>query len=597
MRVPLTLPAGLDGDDTTFSAEGRWASASNVRFRLGKPEVIGGWESLTTTLLNGVCRTVFPWTDNAAVINVAFGTHSSVEITQGSAESDITPFGPPTRLGTDPLTVSNGAALVTVAQPSHGQTTGTSVIISGAVEVGGITPSGTFTITVIDADTYSYTFTSNATSDDVGGGTTVVAVPQVVLPPGQVDGTGSDGYGTGAYGIGPWGITSPTIDYFPRTWSFDAWGEQLLMSPRNGGLFLWENDTTQKAVAIPNAPSNITFCMVAPMNGGYMAFALGCNEEVSGVFNPMCIRHCSVRDLTTWETLTDGSTAREYVLTGGGRIVAARMCGPYMLIWTNKDLFLGSYVGALNQPWSFTRQGRNCGLIGPNAVIVVGQTAFWAGADRQFYSYVLGGAPTAIECPIRTAYAQNLAASQSDKIVASSNSEYSEIRFDYPDARDGFENSRYLTLQVAGGDAGSWSQGMMPRTAFVDAQPTLYPIGVTADGHIYYHEKGQSADGSPFAWFIRTAGQVVDPNYVILTRELWPDFQNQMGAISVTLAGRFFPQDTPVEITAPPMAPGDQKADFLISGRIFEVTFAGNSSPTAARIGAPTFDVVRTSGI
>ena len=44
-----------------------------------------------------------------------------------------------------------------------------------------------------------------------------------------------------------------------------------------------------------------------------------------------------------------GSTAREYVLTGGGRIVAGRMCGPCLLVWTGDALFLGTFVGALNQ--------------------------------------------------------------------------------------------------------------------------------------------------------------------------------------------------------------------------------------------------------
>jgi hypothetical protein len=49
----------------------------------------------------------------------------------------------------------------------------------------------------------------------------------------------------------------------------------------------------------------------------------------------MCIRHSSIRNNTQWSTTASGSTAREYILTGGGRIVAGRMVGPYMLVWTN----------------------------------------------------------------------------------------------------------------------------------------------------------------------------------------------------------------------------------------------------------------------
>ena len=39
----------------------------------------------------------------------------------------------------------------------------------------------------------------------------------------------------------------------------------------------------------------------------------------------------------------------------------------------------------------------------------------------------------------------------------------------------------------------------------VDAGPSLYPLGATYDGAVYHHEKGRSADGGRFAWFIATA--------------------------------------------------------------------------------------------
>jgi hypothetical protein len=574
-----------------------------VRFRLGRAEVIGGWESLTQTLLTGVCRMVFPWTENSDVLNIAFGTNSNVQIWQGGALYDVTPFGPPTPLPTDPLTTTNASAVVTVHQVAHGYTTGVSVKIFGSAAVGGITPVGTFAITVIDADHYSFTFTSSATSAATGGGSAIVVTPQTVLPPGPIDGTGSAGFGTGAFGVGPYGETSPTAAYFPATWDFAAWGQNLIGGPRGGGFYQWSNDTAQRMVAIDNAPTQITYHLVAPMNGGYMAFALGCNQEADGVFNPMTIRHSAVRTLTQWSTLASGSTAREYTLTGGGRIVSGRMIGPYLAIWTSDSLWLGTYTGALNEPWSFQRQGTKCGLIGPNAVIVVGQSAFWVSPDRQFHTYDLGGQPEVLDCPIRTDFADNLAASQGDKIVASSNAEFSEIRFDYPDNRDGYENSRYLAMCLAsasyGGtyrgmlssDSGAWHRGVMARTAFVDAGPSLYPIGVTFDGHAYFHEKGHSADGQPFAWFIRTAAQLLDVNWRMMVTGLWPDFLNQVGPITVTVTAREHPQGVDTPVSAAPMAPGDQKADFRISGRLFQVEFSGSSAPTEARIGKPVFNV------
>jgi hypothetical protein len=502
MKIPLELPPGLHGDDTTFAGGGRWADGSNVRFRLGRPETIGGWERLMSAPLNGVCRAVFPWTDNAGVLNIAFGTHAKLQLWRGG-------------------------------------------------EVFDITPASGFTV-------------------------------------GAIDGAGSAGYGTGGYGVGGYGQPAVT-DYFPLTWSFGAWGQQLLASPRGQTIFAWTNDTGAKAAALTNAPAQVTHMLVAPLNGGYQVFALGCNEEVSGTFNPLCIRHSSIRNNTQWSTAS-GSTAREYILTGGGRIVAGRMCGPYMLVWTGDALFLGSFIGALNQPWRFERVGRNCGLIGPNAAVVVGQTAFWVSPDRQFYSYGLGGQPQPIPCPIRRDFAEELAASQGDKVVASSNAEFSEVRFDYPDRRDGYENSRYLALALSGPDAGAWHRGIMARTAFVDAGPSAYPIGVTYDGAAFLHEKGRSADGAPFSWFIETADSYLDPDGTLLIRGLWPDFKDQAGPVTVTVAGRMEPQSADAVAQSAAMAPGAGRADLLASGRLFRLRFAGESAPTGCRIGKPTFD-------
>ena len=75
----------------------------------------------------------------------------------------------------NPFTVVNGSPTVTVSHPDHGLFTGMQVTISGAAAVGGITPSGAYTITVTGVDTYTFTHGSNATSSTTGGGTAVLA--------------------------------------------------------------------------------------------------------------------------------------------------------------------------------------------------------------------------------------------------------------------------------------------------------------------------------------------------------------------------------------------------------------------------------------
>lgn len=502
MKIPLEIPPGLNTDDTALAASPGWADGSNARFRLGRPQTIGGWEGVVDDTLGGVCRANFVWTDNDNILTIAFGTHQTLELFQGGALYDIT--------------------------PSSGFTAG------------------------------------------------------------QIDGTGSTGYGTGAWGGGAYGAPSAT-DYFPLTWSLGAYGETLMASPRNQTIFQWSNNTAAVAVAVTNAPANVTYMGVAPTR---QVFAFGCNEEVSGTFNPVCIRHSGIAAETNWTTTSSSaSTAREYILPGGGRIVAARLIGRSWLVWTNHGLWVGTYFGQIQKVWSFDKVGDKCGLIGPGAAVVLGSTAYWVSPDRQFHSYTLGGIVQPIACPIREEFAENLAASQGDKIIASSIAEFGEVRFDYPDSRDGYENSRYMAVPVEGTDAGSWYKGIMARTAMVDAGPSSYPCGVTYAGAIYSHEKGTSADGSALSWFMETADIYLDDNTTFLARQMWPDIADQAGPADLTITTRVFPQGDATIYGPYTMAAGVDKVDFKASGRLFRIKFEGDSAPSFARLGRIVFDV------
>lgn len=677
MDIPIDIPAGLNSDDTTYSAAPAWSDGSNMRFREGRPQTIGGWESLMSTLLTGVCRAAMAWTDNnGATLNIAFGTHSNLQLWQGGTLVDITPLGPVVLLPANPFTVTNGSPTVTVSQPSHGLTTGqsvslsgalavgritpagvyavtvvdantytinfgsnatvsktlgasplsvqngspfvtvteaahgisngTSVTFSGAAAVGGITPNGTFPITVVDANTYTFTFTSSATSTTTGGGSavvaavpatgggsTAVAVRQLTLPAGAIDGTGSTGFGTGAYGVGGWGQPS-VADYFPRTWSLAAWGQKLLASPRGGGLYEWSNVLATPAVAVPSAPASITQILVSPQR---QVFALGCTQE-NGTWNPLCLRHSGIGDETLWATdASSSSTAREYILPGGGRIVGGKFVGRYLLVWTTQSLFLGQYVGQIGLVWSFNKVGDKCGLIGPNAAAVLDQAVFWISPDFQFHTYSPGGQVAPVACPIRNDFSKNLASSQADKIMASTIAGFSEVRWDYPDARDGTENSRYLALAAAGDDVGKWYRGMAQygvspaRTAMFDAGPAQSPIGVNAAGNAYWHERGHSADGQALPWFIQSADVYLDENKALLVREAWPDIAiDQIGPVTLTLSSRMQPQGAQETFAPITLAPGAEKVDFKASGRLFQITYAGYSLPSYARIGRLVVD-------
>lgn len=428
---------------------------------------------------------------------------------------------------------------------------------------------------------------THATLELYQGGALYDITPSSGFTAGQINGTGSTGWGTGGYGVGGYGEPSVT-DYFPLTWDLAALGQTLIASPRNQPIFQWSNNTATPAARLTNCPDNVTAMIVARD----FVFALGCNEEVSGTFNPLCIRHSGVRTPTAWSTIaTSASTSREYILPGGGRIVSGREIGRSILIWTNHGLWLGTYVGTINKIWQFDQVGRNCGLIGPKAAVIKGSTAYWISPDRQFYSYSLGGAVQSIACPIREAFADNLAASQGDKVVAATVSEYDEVWWFYPDGRDGYENSRYVAVPVAGPDLGAWHRGELARTAGIDAGPSAYPCFVTYEGNIYWHEKGNSADGGVRSWSIRSSDTALDEERSVLIRGAWPDIADQTGPVNLTIYGRQYPQGDQTTHGPYAMAPGLDKVDFKVSAKFVSIEFSGASAPSEARIGRLTFDV------
>jgi hypothetical protein len=526
------------------------------------------------------------------VLNIAFGTHSNLLLFQGGALFDITPTLAlsSATLGAAPISTVNTSTTITVSQSGHPNLVGDTIVITGAAVVATVTINGTWTVTAVTTNTWTFTAGSAANATVSGGGSAVVVANQRAYVAGAIDGAGGAGYGTGTYSTGTYSSPS-TSDFFPRTWSLAAWGQNLLASYRAGPICAWLNATGTPAAPLLNAPTQCNAMLVAPQD---QVFALGCNQEVSGVKNDLCIRHSGIRALTVWNT-NPSTTAQEYVLPGGGRIVSGRVIGKNLLIFTDYSLFLGSYVGSPGQIWRFDKVGDHCGLIGPNAAVVVGQRAFWMGPDLQFYSYGLGLSVMPVNCPIRDDFAANMSASQGDKVVASSTSSYQEIRFDYPDARDGTENSRYLTLIVNGPDAGAWARGMEARTAYIDAGPSAYPIAADPAGRALYQERGMSNDGAALSWFLQTADMYLDLDYNMMARTLWPDVAGQIGPMTVWIYTQLKPQSAVVTNGPYMMAAGDGKVDIRASGRLFRIRYEGSSTPAAGRFGSSIVDADRTS--
>jgi hypothetical protein len=585
MMFPFVIAPGLNTDDTSFAVQAGWIDMDKARFWRGLPQAIGGWESFTAAPVTGVCRAIQPWAGLTGTLNVAFGTHSNLEVYIGGVLSDITPLLalPPVMLGADPFTTTSGQPLVVVSQPGHPYEVGDSNIVSAAAAVGGITPNGTFAVTATTTDTWSFDFTSNATSGATGGGAAVSVAPQRAFAIGAVDGTGGEGFGTGAYSTGEYSQPSAAA-FYPRTWAQANYGQSLIANPRGGTIYQWNNDVTVPAAPLLNAPAEVTFALVTPAR---QVVALGCNEELSGVFDPMNARGSDFENPTDWAETT-ANNAWEEKFEGGARLVAGAMVGDWLFVWSDTSLWQGQLIGDLGQTYRFTKVGESCGLIGPNALAVVGQSAFWMGPDGNFRACAINGEPQLLLSSAQTDLFDNLAPAQQDKIICSEVPKFGEIWWFYPDARDGNEVSRYLGLSVLGG---WWFHGTFDRTAFCKGATDGYPIGVSAVGAAYFHEKGKSADGSPLSGFYESGAQYIgDAEQRILVRGLWPDFQDQVGPLSVTLFFRDYPQGTDRQKGPFTLAPKQPKKSLLGDGRAARVRVSWNSVPAGHRMGKPQFE-------
>jgi hypothetical protein len=92
MLTEIKFAPGIDKQDTTVGATGRWTDSDLARFRYGLPEKIGGWSSLLTDTIVGVARAQFSFVDKDGNRYVAIGTDKFLLIYFEGQLYDITPW-------------------------------------------------------------------------------------------------------------------------------------------------------------------------------------------------------------------------------------------------------------------------------------------------------------------------------------------------------------------------------------------------------------------------------------------------------------------------------------------------------------------------
>ena len=551
---------GINKEGTDYSNEGGWSDANLIRFRKNLPEKIGGWVKNSLNSYQSTGRALHAWVNLQSTKYLGLGTTWKYYVKEGDVFNDITPIRS-TDLNVTTFAATNGSAVITATDTSHGAVVDDFVTISNAVSLGGNITAAVLNkehqITEVpSANTYTFTASATANGSDTGnGGSATDAAYQINV--GLDVYVQSTGWGSGLWGESTWGSANALSSSNQlRLWSHDNFGEDLIINPRAGGLFYWDESSgvTDRAVALADlaganvCPTKALIVLVSDIDRHVIAFGsdpLNTGGTArTGSLDPMFICWSDQENATEWEPKST-NTAGSFRLSAGSLIVGATRARQETLIWTDTSLYSMSFVG---QPFTFSVNlvNEGVGLIGPNAHINTPKGVFWMD-KKGFYNY--NGSLADIPCTVQEYVFSDINEGQTYQVFGFLNKEFDEVGWFYCSSSSEIID-RYVTFNY---NEQVWSIGQLTRTAWLDEGIFNDPIAAFSEsdvGYLYNHESGNDDDGSPMNSVFIESGDfdIGEGEEYQFINEIIPDIQftgsgdNQ--TINVVLKKRNYPGES-----------------------------------------------------
>jgi len=595
----IKFAPGIDKQDTSVGAQGRWVDSDNVRFRYGLPEKVGGWASLINQTIVGVVRKQLPFVDSTGNRYVALGTDKFLLIYFEGQLFDITPFrvnanNVQEQFLTSSIAATSGSTTITVttknggAAVTHGLSIGDVVVFNNfaagstgiatadledkVVQVISIPSTTTFTATVPNAAT--------ATAADA----TVDIQPYQVVGPAEQEygyGWGISTFGgvvTGGTNTG-WGVAvaASTQTLEPGLWSLDTFGNVLIATIANGRTYTWDSNiaarfTTRASVNTTNFLTTLNpvasrATLVSPTTQHLIHFGTCTTFNDASTQDDMFIRFSDNENINSYDVKAT-NTAGTFRLQDGTRIVGALTAKETILVWTDSALYTMKFVGA-PFTFGFEQVGTNCGLIGKNAAVEIDGIAYWM-SNNGFFAF--DGTVKSLPCSVEDYVYDDIDTTKGQQINAGLNNLFTEVTWWYPATGSDF-NNRYVSYNY--GDsaklpAGNWYTGVNTNSIRTSWSDTLvYPrpyatrynesavgtfpavVGVSGLGQTVYfeHETGTdqiNPDGSTTALtsFIQSfefSLQKDQTEYFLAMRRFLPNFKKLTGNNNITISVTDFP--------------------------------------------------------
>ena len=606
--VKMDFQQGIRRESTQYAEVNSWYDTNNVRFRAGKPENIGGYETKVSASFNGSGRDLVTWTDNNQFKRAMFGTAQMLYEHSGDEIFDVTPVSSSTTLGAV-FSVALSANVVTVSATAHGRETGDFVFFTSAATVGGniILGTSTYQVSVNSANTFAINVATTASvAEASGGGATI----HYLLKTGVSNAATGLGYGAASYqatvcASDTRGWNQPTStgasDFSSQItqWSLDNWGEDIIANRRKGSIYYWDTDastTPLRATLVSGStnstPTTVDSIIVSP-NDRHL-IALGSNEfgttaSPGGTYNPMTVRWSNQEDYTNWVP-SISSTSGEVIIADGTKIVGGRRSRNAINVWTDNSLWSMTFVGP-PFTFQFSQLGTNCGLIAQHAAVDYDGRAVWMGYDN---FYVFDGQVKSLDCTVRRYIFDRLNMSQKDKIFCGINSEFKEVIWLYP-STNSTECDSYVVWSP---DENYWSYGESIFTTFADKPVFGNTIATGLQGtnpasNKLFNNEVQglyTADGVAMSSFIESADFDIDSgNQIMFLNRVIPDFNLSDGSLTFSIKTKDFPESsTSREKPNPPhtVTNSTAKIDMRARGRQGRVRVSCNSAGTSWRWGS-----------
>ena len=566
MLTEIKFAPGIDKQDTSVGAAGRWVDSDNVRFRYGLPEKVGGWQSLLNESIVGVVRKQHAFVDNDGNRYVALGTDKFLLLYFEGGLYDITPLK--TALTSATLATTNASPICSITTGTdHNLSLGDIILLDNVT-----LPVGTgyvdadfedklFQVTSITSNTvFTITQTTNATATVVTGGSIDVVPYEQVGPAAQTYGYG---FGVGPYGstIGgtEWGnaVNAASVVLEPGLWSLSNFGQVLVATIANGKTFTWDSSiaarlttrasTTTSGFTTTNNPTATRVTLISPTTRHLIHLGTETTIGDPSTQDDMFIRFSIDENINEY-TPEATNTAGTQRIQDGTKIIGALVAKENILVWTDNALYTMKFVGA-PFTFGFEQVGTNCGLIGKNAAIEIDGVAYWMG-NNGFFSF--DGTVNTLPCSVEDYVYDDIDTTKGQQVNAGINNLFTEVVWWYPTAGSEF-NNRYVVFNYGQSNGqlpmGNWYTGVNVnsiRTSWIDSlvypKPYATAYNSSNDG-TFPVVIGQSGLGASVFFEQETGTDQVNPDgsTTILTSFVQSfDFSLQANQSEIFLAMRRF---------------------------------------------------------